>query len=202
MKTKTLLSILLAIVSTSGFAVTWTVANSANTFTPATISINLGDDVNFNIANAHDAREVSEATWNTSGTTALSGGFQTPFGGGLVSASQLGVGTHYYVCTPHASLGMLGRIIVQNLTTGIASLNSTVKISLFPNPATNFISFDTGSNAVGSTSYTITNAEGSEVMSGKLNEQISTVDISHLAAGLYLTELYGQTNSSLKFVKL
>lgn len=200
MKTKTLLFALLFIATTSVFGTTWTVTNSANTFTPATITINLGDDVMFNITNAHDAREVSEATWNVSGNTALSGGFQTPFGGGLVPASQLGVGTHYYVCTPHASIGMLGRIIVQDLTTSIASVGQSLNSSVYPNPTTNFIKVDLSDNSNGVT-YEVFNALGVLVMTGKLNDEVSTIDVRNLPSGTYLMQLKGRQNTRLKFVK-
>ena len=200
MKIKTLLSALLLIVGTSGFAVTVTVTNSANTFTLATITINLGDEVMFNITNAHDAREVSEATWNVSGNTALSGGFQTPFGGGLVPASQLGVGTHYYVCTPHASIGMLGRIIVQDLTTSIASVGQSLNSSVYPNPTTDFIKVDLSDNSNG-VGFEVFNAVGVLIMTGKLSDEVSTIDVRNLPSGTYLMQLKGRQNTRLKFVK-
>jgi plastocyanin len=200
MKTKTLLFALSFIATTSVFGTTWTVTNSANTFTPATITINLGDDVMFDITNAHDAREVSEATWNVSGTTALPGGFQTPFGGGLVPASQLGVGTHYYVCTPHASIGMLGRIIVQDLTTGIASVGQSLNSSVYPNPATGFIKVDITDSSNG-VAYEVFNALGVLVMTGKLSDEVSTIDVRNLPSGTFLMQLKGRQNARLKFVK-
>ena len=129
MKKITLLFLLFSI-SLTGFCTTWTINNSANTFTPSTITINVGDSVKFVTTSSHDAREVSQITWNANGNTALSAGFQTAFGGGVVLPSQLGVGTHYYVCTPHASLGMKGTIIVQNCnspaTPGTISGNTNV----------------------------------------------------------------------------
>ena len=200
MKTKTLLFALLFIATTSVFGTTWTVTNSANTFTPATITINLGDDVMFNITNAHDAREVSEATWNVSGNTALSGGFQTPFGGGLVPASQLGVGTHYYVCTPHASIGMLGRIIVQDLTTSIASVGQSLNSSVYPNPTTDFIKVDLSDNSNG-VGFEVFNAVGVLIMTGNLSDEVSTIDVRNLPSGTYLMQLKGRQNTRLKFVK-
>lgn len=52
------------------------------------------------------------ATWSVNGNTPLSGGFTRPFGGGLLTPSTgLTVGTHYYVCSPHASSGMKGIIV-------------------------------------------------------------------------------------------
>ncbi len=108
-----LLSLLLVLPGISGFCTTWIVTNSGFTFSPSTITINPGDDVNFNLDVIHDAVEVSQSTWNANGNTPLAGGFQLSFGGGLVPSSKLGVGTHYYVCSPHASSGMKGTIIVQ-----------------------------------------------------------------------------------------
>lgn len=113
---KIILSLSIWIFSFKLTATTWTVTNSGNSFSPVTLTINIGDAVNFDLSNAHNAVEISQATWNANGTTRLTGGFQTPFGGGLVQASSLGLGTHYYICDPHASAGMKGRIIVQSCT--------------------------------------------------------------------------------------
>jgi len=84
-------------------------------FLPDSITIFAGDSVRFSLASIHDAVEVSEATWLANGNTS-NGGFQVPFGGGLVVPAILGVGVHYYVCTPHAASGMKGRIFVTSAT--------------------------------------------------------------------------------------
>ena len=92
-------------------ATIFTVTNAGASFTPFTTTITFGDSVNFFISGSHDAREVSFATWTANGNTPLPG-FQTPFGGGMVTPVFLTVGTHYYVCTPHAGIGMKGIIVV------------------------------------------------------------------------------------------
>ncbi len=112
MKLKSLLALLLITISTSAFCTIWTINTSGFTYTPATTNILFGDTVVFTIGGSHDAREVSLATWTANGNTPLPGGFQTAFGGGIVLPAQLSVGTHYFVCTPHASMGMKGTIIV------------------------------------------------------------------------------------------
>ena len=109
---KTILITALFICSISGFSVTWTITNGSFVFNPASISIHSGDSVRFSLASIHNVVEVSQATWNTNGSSALPGGFSLPFGGGLVLPSQLGVGVHYYVCQHHASSGMKGKITV------------------------------------------------------------------------------------------
>lgn len=127
---KKILFLLLLLTFQSGYATIWIINNSGANFVPAAITINLGDTVNFVITNAHDAAEVSQATWNANGNTLLPGGFKTPFGGGMVLPAQLGTGVHYYVCEPHAANGMKGTITVQNCTTpatpGTITGNATV----------------------------------------------------------------------------
>ena len=117
MKTKILLALLSLSAFTMGFSTTVTINNVSNSFSPSTVTITDGDSVKFLLTNAHDAREVNFTTYSTNGNTSLSGGFQTAFGGGTVLPAQLAVGAHYYVCTPHASIGMKGIIIVQACAT-------------------------------------------------------------------------------------
>ncbi len=156
MKRKSILSLLLFSKSLIGFCTVWTVNNSGSTFSPATLTISPGDSVNFILASIHNAVEVDQSTWNSNGSAALSGGFQTPFSGGMVLPAQLATGTHYYVCTNHVSGGMKGTIIVLNCSTpaqpGTISGNT---ISCSNN--TNTYSITTVSSA---TSYTWTLPSG------------------------------------------
>lgn len=79
------------------------------TYSPDTLHIALGDTVQFTLGNNHNAVEVNQATWNANGTTS-NGGFNIPFGGGQWVPTN--TGTFYYVCTPHASLGMKAVVVV------------------------------------------------------------------------------------------
>ncbi|MGC8823793.1 MAG: T9SS type A sorting domain-containing protein [Bacteroidales bacterium] len=135
MKTKIQSFLVLLFLSMSGFSKTWVITNSGTSFSPATITINQGDSVRFELSASHNAREVSEATWNANGSTALLGGFETAYGGGLVLPSQLNVGTHWYVCVPHASIGMKAKIVV-NGPTSIAERQFQPNVALYPNPCT------------------------------------------------------------------
>ena len=116
MKNKILLTLLLLSTSLTGFSTVWTVNSVGNTFSPANTTVTVGDTINFVIANMHDVIEVSQTTWNANDNSPLPGGFSTPYGGGMVYSASLAVGTHYYVCEPHASAGMKGKIIVQPCT--------------------------------------------------------------------------------------
>lgn len=197
---KILFIFLLSLSGTVGYSTTWTITNSGFSFTPASLTIIQGDIVNFTLESIHDAREVSQATWDINGITALPGGFQTAFGGGSVSATQLGVGTHYYVCSNHASAGMKGVIIVQS-STGIADNQVHPDISIFPNPSMNLITIKSGYNLKDS-QYLITDQAGKDVIKGKLLNEATQIDISQLPSGIYFVQIIGvNSRQSFKVMK-
>ncbi len=186
MKRITLMILLVSSVIYS-YATTWTITNVNFTFSPETLTIQAGDDVKFTIANIHQVAEVSQATWNANGNTQLSGGFSTPAGGGPVSASKLTVGTHWYVCVPHASGGMKGIIIVQPLT-ATEEITAPSAISIYPNPSTGKINLSIASSGL-SKNYNLAvyNIFGQNVYSKSNSEivSVSEIDLSNLAKGVY-----------------
>ena len=115
------------------FGITHTVINSGFTFSPATLIINQGDTVVFNLESIHTVVEVDKTTWDADKNIQLTGGFFLPEGGGKLTG--LTVGTHYYVCGPHATFGMKGKIIV-NPPQGINNLSVIQSNNLLvcPNP--------------------------------------------------------------------
>lgn len=114
MRSFLLLAAALVAVAAPAFPATHTVTSSGFTFSPSTLNIQEGDTVVFSLSFDHNAVEVSQTTWNSNGSAPLAGGFSRGFGGGTVIG--LTAGTHYYVCQPHASGGMKGRIIVSPVT--------------------------------------------------------------------------------------
>jgi len=100
---------LVILTSVAGLSATHTITNSGFTFSPANIVVNAGDTIIFQLDQVHTARQVTQATWNANGS-ASNGGFDLPNGGGTIVLSEPGV--VYYVCVPHASLGMKGTITV------------------------------------------------------------------------------------------
>ena len=87
------------------------ITNAGFSFSPADVTINVGDSVQWQLAGIHDVVEVTQNTWNANGNTPKVGGFSTGFGGGTVTFNT--PGTYFYVCSPHASIGMKGKITVQ-----------------------------------------------------------------------------------------
>ena len=193
---KVILSIFALVISfSSGFATVVTITNSGLTYSPATVTINQGDTVIFSISASHNAVEVAEATWNSGGSTALSGGFSLPFGGGIVT--DLSAGDHFYVCQPHASAGMKGKITVQpNSVSEAKKLND---ICLFPNPALNFIQIRNSEDKA--TPFFITDQIGREIMKGNISRIQNGIDIRSLNRGSYFLILPKSEKKCLPFIK-
>jgi plastocyanin len=178
---KTLLFILL-LTSTISFGKKWTITSPGNTYSPATLTINFGDTVVFNIGSYHNAVEVSENTWNTNGNFQVPG-ISVPFGGGTVLPSALTVGTHYYVCTPHAVLGMKGIIIVQN-TTDIQEREIVELTSVYPNPAKNNLHVRLSRNSDAAV-FKLFDITGKVVMVREIFSQ-ENIPVGELNRGLFL----------------
>jgi len=106
--------IFLTLYACSLQATTHTITNSGFTFSPSSLTIELGDTVLFSIGGTHTVVEVSQTTWNANGNTQLPGGFSRGSGGGTVVITTTGV--HYYVCGVHNLSGMKGTITVNPVT--------------------------------------------------------------------------------------
>jgi len=204
---KIILTLLLALIYLNGFSTTWEITNSGLTFSPATTTIQQGDNVHFTLDSSHDAVEVSQAVWDANGNSPETG-FTVPFGGGTVSSNALTVGTHYYVCTPHASLGMKGRIIVQ-APTAVPEISAENSLLIYPNVIVDHINVKLdilGSNSV---EIQLFNLQGKLINILLSKTEISgpfsqSFDFSkQIAPGIYIVKMtIGEINSYKKVVVL
>ena len=87
-------------------------SDSNNDFTPQDLTIAVGDTVRFVMTLTHNAIEVSQETYDSRGTTPIDDGFQVTFGE-TRDVTFTEIGTHYYVCTPHVTMDMIGTISVE-----------------------------------------------------------------------------------------
>lgn len=166
-------------------ATVWNISNSGITFSPATITINLGDTVMFNLQSSHNVIEVSQTTWTANGSTS-NGGFSLPFGGGMFVPTT--VKTYYYVCQPHASSGMKGQIVVNN-STGIPTPDEVNQIlSFMPNPAVNQTIVHTGMKNGVANSLEVFDLTGKAVLKAQNIPSNYLLDVSILRNGIYFVE--------------
>jgi plastocyanin len=196
---KIFFSFVLMMVSIIGYSTTWVVSNSGFDFEPATITISLGDSVLFTVSGIHKPIEVSEATWNANGNSPITG-FNLPFGGGLLLPEQLTEGTHFYVCQPHASSGMKGKIIVEN-TTSIAPQPYDADISIFPNPSGGHVQVLMKSSTGRSHfDLEIFDMHGTQVHAARNLEQESLIELylGELGTGVYFVRLDDGAHSYIR----
>lgn len=193
---KTILFFLLASFSYGGFSATVTVTNSGTTFSPSAITINVGDEVVFDLGSGHNVVEVSKTTWDAMGNTLLSGGFSLPFGGGTLTPDKLTAGIHYYVCAPHAEFGMRGTITVLD-PTGIAETKLKDGISLYPNPSKGNFQLKLDNSSAKKLDLGIYTVKGEKVYSQPDIQQQNSIniEISDLPKGVYIVRLYGSNES-------
>lgn len=170
-------------------ATVWTIFNIGNTYSPATITITLGDTVIFSIGGSHNVVEISQATYNANGSTS-NGGFTLPFGGGTYIPTQ--VQTYYFVCVPHASVGMKGQIIV-NPSTGIPSLSDEDRLLKFlPNPTSTQTRVHTGIPDGLSNNLSVFDITGKVVMTTKNIFNNHLLDVALLRKGIYFVEFQAE----------
>lgn len=156
---------------------TYELTNVGNTFSPAVINMLVGDQVHIDISAPHTCTEVSQATWNANGSTS-NGGFD--FGPGENTLTLDVPGTYYFVCIPHASMGMKGQIIVST-STGVEEAQEMPSLLLLPNPASNSVQL-TGTTA--EMRVQVMDMMGKRVLDASPGVS-GILDVSGLAAGTY-----------------
>ena len=172
-----------------------------DTFNPADVTVNQGDIVHFNLAPPHTVAQVSLATWNANDNTPLPGGFSFPSGSGDYTATT--PGTIYYVCTVHASLGMKGTIVV-NAITGINDIKKNAGGKVFPNPATEFITYQTkGTSIVHEVRILDFTGKTIEILQNpSVSDDQVKIDIGNLNRGIYFIIVRSEDGiESGKFLK-
>jgi len=170
-------SALLLLAGASLTAGAQSISSSNFQWTPSLLTVTSGTDITINVNGNHHMREVTEATWNANGNTS-NGGFAFTFGTHTLNLTI--PGTYYYVCVPHASMGMKGRIIVET-NTGVLE-NTTTVFSILPNPASDEIAVTFP--AAQGMQLALIDLKGSEVLRRSITSS-DRVAIGHLAAGNY-----------------
>jgi plastocyanin len=187
MKALFTLAVSVAVLSSQAQVVFITQNN--NTFAPTAATVEVGESVTFTVSGVHTATQVSEETWMANGNTPLPDGFN--FSSGIHEYVPTEPGTIYFVCMPHAGMGMKGQLVVE-LGTGIEEPVTTELFRMFPNPASDEMVIEMN-NAT--SELVMIDVQGREVMRRMVaaNER---VNIAHLIEGNY-TAILRKTDGSM-----
>lgn len=186
---KTTISLLLAAGSFVGFAKTWEVTTPGFSFSPNALTVASNDTIKFVLGGNHDAKEVSKTTWDANGKTPIANGFSTPFGGGIVLAKDLSIGTHYYVCTPHAGGGMKATITVEAVT-GVEQNDLDAVISVYPNPSNGQVQVDASQLDLSeNNTLAVYSSQGEKISEIIITTSQSTIDLSNQPKGIYFIRI-------------
>ncbi len=116
----------------TAFATKYTITSPGMVFSPSTLTARVGDTILFAVSATHTATQVSQNTWNSNGTTVLPGGFDYNPGNHEYVIKPSDVGTIYYICVPHVTMGMKGRIFVEDALGVEPAVAATAQLKVFP----------------------------------------------------------------------
>ncbi len=168
------------------------VTTVGSSFSPATVTINQGESVEFTTTGNHSVREVLEATYNINGA-ASNGGF-TVTTNTVQSVKFSTVGTFYYVCPPHASGGMKGTVTVLPVL-GIQNDRIVSELSVSPNPTHGDAKLEFVTAKYCRVDVSILNTIGKKIDSVSFSKDFNpgkhsvNLNTSELPQGLYFVEI-------------
>ncbi len=171
--------------------VTHDVSASGMSFTPANITINLGDTVRWTNAGG---------THNVNGTTTTFAGnpesFGNSLGTGWVFDHKFTVaGSYDYRCDQHFGGGMTGRVIVVDPTANIEEIaaESNVILNIYPIPASNEVTIELSGELLNVTqelALIVFDMSGKEVLSQRtISTSSIKLNTAKLENGIYIINL-------------
>lgn len=198
---KQLLTIISIAFTLHAFATQVIISNSGNNYTPANVTISLGDTVLFATTLSHNAREVSQTTYAANDTTALPGGFETPYGGGMVIPTSAGV--YYFVCVPHVQMHQMKGTITVN-TVGIEN-NKSITLQIMQSVAEQYLKLMVTGGSTGQMDIEMLNLSGQIVKTIHLTltgeETSAIVQVGDMPKGVYMIRWsYGNVNKAKKII--
>jgi plastocyanin len=174
----------------------------SSTYSPALLTVHIGDTVTISASTFHPLVQVSKSTWNSNGTLALAGGWGPTTKN--LTFTVVKADTIYYVCTAHAEFGMKGRLVVAQFT-GINELPAeNLSVSVYPNPVTSTATVrftNSGKSAVTVNVFNITGQLEKDLTAAltQVNgDYYCEFDASRMTAGLHFVLVSDGLNKIVK----
>jgi len=176
---KTLILFVFALSAVFANATVYTVTTSGMTFSPSTLTINVGDTVKWVCSSSGSLSHTSTSGSNCTADNKWNSGNLNP--GDTYSHQFTATGTYPYFCTYHCSYGMVGTITVSGSTSGIVAASALkMQFSVSPNPFSSNLSI----------SYTLKQSQNVQISIIDINgKQIANMANDNQTAGLHTLEL-------------
>jgi plastocyanin len=185
------LFLICVIVAMSAKATTHTVTVGDFAFSPAQMTVNLGDTILFQwVTGSHTTTSTNipsgAASWDNPMTSAAPTFTYIP----------AVIGTYNYKCTPHESMGMVGTFDVVKPTSVPAVTASVQQLTVSPNPASNRVQVST---SLKNPSIQLLDVSGKLVRQMPVmnnNGQIM-LDVSTVPAGVYILKAAAEDRTEI-----
>lgn len=115
-------------------ATTYTINIVGLSYSPATLTVNVGDLVTIEATDFHPLVQVSQDSWNAGDNTQVSGGFSSTSNYTITITPELAGTTIYYLCSNHALSGMKGIINVNVVANIQENKLKDFNFTVYPNP--------------------------------------------------------------------
>jgi plastocyanin len=165
---------------------------SGQSYSPATLTVNVGDVVIIQASDFHPLIQVSLANWNTN--NAVQEGFGSTSDFTLTITTAMAGTTIYYGCSAHISGGMKGQINV-NVVSGISENRiRAFNFTVYPNPVTADSWMNVSVKSAGKISITIYDLNG-RVISHLIDQQVKAGEftiafpVNELQKGTYIVQM-------------
>lgn len=191
MKQLLLLFIMCGLLS-SAKAAQFNVNINGQSYSPATITVNVGDVVIIQASDLHPLIQVSLANWNTN--NAVQEGFGATADFTLTITASMAGTTIYYGCSAHFGSGMKGQINI-NVVSGINENQiRPFNFTVYPNPVTADSWMNVSVKNAGRISITLYDLNGRKIrqlidQQVKAGEFTIAFPVSELQKGTYIVQM-------------
>ena len=176
------------------YAASVSITISGFSYTPSSITVNVGDVVTIESSSFHPLIQVSQATWDANSSTQLQGGFNATSNFELTITAGMAGSTIFYVCGNHVASGMKGQITV-NVAAGISENQSReFNMTVFPNPVSSNGWLNISTKKSGKINLTLYDLQG-RIVNTLMNNYLQAGEITmpfnaaHLQKGIYILQL-------------